>query len=222
MNVEDIEKDFNSGMLKKDIITKYHITLNQLNYQIRKNKWKTRKPKGTRGNKGGHGTKNNKNAEITGAYSKFNGCFSDEELELFNEPIKSQKDILEEEIRICKIREFRILNKIKELRESKDLTIMKMSKSTEFGTATEAENTQLLIIRFEQALTKIQEAKRRALDSLHKIEIEILHLKMLLKFLYLYLYFFYGLWEGYLQISILYFSYYFTFLKYSSNSLFVQ
>lgn len=170
MNIEEIEKDFNSGMLKKDIITKHHITLNQLNYQIRKNKWKTRKPKGTKGNKGGHGTKNNKNAEVTGAYSKFNGCFSDEELELFNEPIKSQKDILEDEIRICKIREFRILNKIKELRASKDLTIMKMSKSTEFGTATEAENTQLLIIRYEQALTKIQEAKRRALDSLHKME----------------------------------------------------
>lgn len=170
MNIEEIEKDFNSGMLKKDIITKHHITLNQLNYQIRKNKWKTRKPKGTKGNKGGHGTKNNKNAEVTGAYSKFNGCFSDEELELFNEPIKSQKDILEDEIRICKIREFRILNKIKELRASKDLTIMKMSKSTEFGTATEAENTQLLIIRYEQALTKIQEAKRRYIDSYHKIE----------------------------------------------------
>lgn len=49
---------------------------------------------------------------------------------------------------------------------------MKMSKSTEFGTATEAENTQLLIIRYEQALTKIQEAKRRALDSLHKMEFD--------------------------------------------------
>ena len=115
VNIEEIEKDFNSGMLKKDIVTKHHITLNQLNYQIRKNKWKTRKPKGTKGNKGGHGTKNNKNAEVTGAYSKFNGCFSDEELELFNEPIKGKKDILKEEIRICKIREFRILNKIKEL-----------------------------------------------------------------------------------------------------------
>lgn len=45
------------------------------------------------------------------------------------------------------------------MRASKDLTIMKMSKSTEFGTSTEAENTQLLIIRYEQAFTKIQEAK---------------------------------------------------------------
>ena len=35
----EIEKDFNSGMLKKDIVTKHHITLNQLNYQIRKNNY---------------------------------------------------------------------------------------------------------------------------------------------------------------------------------------
>lgn len=172
VNIEEIEKDYNSGMLKKDIITKHHITLNQLNYQIRKNKWKTRKQKGTKGNKGGHGTRGNKNAQVTGAYSKFNGCFSEEELELFNEPIESKSDILKEEIRICKVREKRILDKINELRASKDLTIMKMSKSTEFGTSTEAENTQLLIIRYEQAFTKIQEAKRRALDSLHKIELE--------------------------------------------------
>lgn len=171
MNIEEIEKDFNSGMLKKDIITKHHITLNQLNYQIRKNKWKTRKPKGTKGNKGGHGTKNNKNAEVTGAYSKFNGCFSDDELEVFNEPIKSKKKALEDEIKILKVREYRMLKKIKELKEGKDLTIMKISKF-ETTTSSDAENTQLLIIRFEQALTKVQEAKRRAIDSLHKIEIE--------------------------------------------------
>jgi uncharacterized protein YjcR len=172
VNIEEIEKDYNSGMLKQDIITKHHITLNQLNYQIRKNKWKTRKPKGTKGNKGGHGTRGNQNAVVTGAYSKFEGCFSEEELQLYNEPIKNKKEALEEEIKICKVREFRILNKINELRASKDLIVTKMSKSVAFGTSTEAENTQLLIIRFEQALTKIQEAKRRAVDSLHKIEFE--------------------------------------------------
>jgi uncharacterized protein YjcR len=172
VNIEEIEKDYNSGMLKQDIITKHHITLNQLNYQIRKNKWKTRKPKGTKGNKGGHGTRGNQNAVVTGAYSKFEGCFSEEELQLYNEPINNKKEALEEEIKICKVREFRILNKINELRASKDLIVTKMSKSVAFGTSTEAENTQLLIIRFEQALTKIQEAKRRAVDSLHKIEFE--------------------------------------------------
>ena len=171
MNIEEIEKDYNSGMLKKDIITKHHITMGQLNYQISKNNWKKRAKKGTIGNKGGHGTKNNKNAVVTGAYSKFEGCFSDDELEVFNEPIKSKKKALEDEIKILKVREYRMLKKIKELKESKDMTIMKMSKAGTLA-STEAENTQLLIIRFEQALTKIQEAKRRSVDSLHKIEFE--------------------------------------------------
>ena len=169
MNIEEIEKDYNSGMLKKDIITKHHITMGQLNYQISKNNWKKRAQKGTIGNKGGHGTKNNKNAVVTGAYSKFEGCFSDDELEVFNEPIKNKKKALEDEIKILKVREYRMLKKIKELKESKDMTIMKMSKAGTLA-STEAENTQLLIIRFEQALTKIQEAKRRYLDSYHKIE----------------------------------------------------
>lgn len=145
--------------------------MGQLNYQISKNNWKKRAKKGTKGNKGGHGTKNNKNAVVTGAYSKFDGCFSDDELEVFNEPIKSKKKALEDEIKILKVREYRMLKKIKELKESKDMTIMKMSKAGTLA-STEAENTQLLIIRFEQALTKIQEAKRRAIDSLHKIDIE--------------------------------------------------
>ena len=56
-------------------------------------------------------------------------------------------------------------------KKDKDLTIMKMSK---YGTATstDAENTDILLIRLEDALTKIQEARRRAMDSYHKIEIE--------------------------------------------------
>ena len=147
MNIEELEKDYNSGMLKKDIITKHHITMGQLNYQISKNNWKRRAKKGTKGNKGGHGTKNNKNAVVTGAYSKFNECFSEDELEIFNEPIKDKKKALEEEIKTLKIREYRMLKKINELKNSKDLTVMKMSKSGTLA-STEAENTQLLIIRF--------------------------------------------------------------------------
>lgn len=173
VNIEEIKKDYKAGIPKKEIITKHHITIGQLNYQIVKNKWQRRKRKGTKGNKGGHGTKGNQNAVVTGAYSKIiNDCFSPEELEFFNDTTQSQKEILQKEINTLAIREFRMLNKIQELRKkNKDLTIMRMSK---YGTttSTEAENTQMLIIRFEEALTKVQEAKRRALDSLHKIEIE--------------------------------------------------
>ena len=93
MNIEEIKKDYKAGIPKKDIITKHHITIGQLNYQIVKNNWKRRKRKGTKGNKGGHGTKGNQNATVTGAYSKLvNECFSPEELELFNKPIENKKE----------------------------------------------------------------------------------------------------------------------------------
>ena len=173
MNIEEIKKDYKAGIPKKDIITKHHITIGQLNYQIVKNNWKRRKRKGTKGNKGGHGTKGNQNATVTGAYSKLvSECFSPEELELFNKPIENKKEELEKEVRTLEIREYRLLNKIEKIKKKdKDLTIMKMSK---YGTATstDAENTDILLIRLEDALTKIQEARRRAMDSYHKIEIE--------------------------------------------------
>lgn len=173
MNIEEIKKDYKAGIPKKDIITKHHITIGQLNYQIVKNNWKRRKRKGTTGNKGGHGTKGNQNATVTGAYSKLvNKCFSPEELELFNKPIENKKEELEKEVRTLEIREYRLLNKIEKIKKKdKDLTIMKMSK---YGTvtSTDAENTDILLIRLEDALTKIQEARRRAMDSYHKIEIE--------------------------------------------------
>lgn len=173
MNIEEIKKDYKAGIPKKDIITKHHITIGQLNYQIVKNNWKRRKRKGTKGNKGGHGTKGNQNATVTGAYSKLvNEYFSPEELELFNKPIENKKEELKKEVRTLEIREYRLLNKIEKIKKKdKDLTIMKMSK---YGTATstDAENTDILLIRLEDALTKIQEARRRAMDSYHKIEIE--------------------------------------------------
>ena len=157
VNIKELKKDYNSGMPKQEIITKHHITIGQLNYQIVKNKWKRRKRKGKKGNKGGHGTIGNKNALVTGAYSNLEGCFDKEELE--------------KEIKYLEIREMRMFKEIKQLKDKgKDLTVVRLSKY--ITTSTEAEHTLFLIERLEKALTKIQEAKRRAIDSLHKIEIE--------------------------------------------------
>ena len=164
VNIKELKKDYNSGMPKQEIITKHHITIGQLNYQIVKNKWKRRKRKGKKGNKGGHGTIGNKNALVTGAYSNLEGCFDKEELEYLKQPLKTKKEELE-------IREMRMFKEIKQLKDKgKDLTVVRLSKY--ITTSTEAEHTLFLIERLEKALTKIQEAKRRAIDSLHKIEIE--------------------------------------------------
>lgn len=171
VNIKELKKDYNSGMPKQEIITKHHITIGQLNYQIVKNKWKRRKRKGKKGNKGGHGTIGNKNAFVTGAYSNLEGCFDKEELEYLKQPLKTKKEELEKEIKYLEIREMRMFKEIKQLKDKgKDLTVVRLSKY--ITTSTEAEHTLFLIERLEKALTKIQEAKRRAVDSLHKIELE--------------------------------------------------
>jgi len=72
-----------------------------------------------------------------------------------------------------------MLEKIKKLQEGKDLNITKITKSNSQNiaykndgscTTTEAESTINIIGRLEEALTRVQEAKRRYIDSYHKIE----------------------------------------------------
>ena len=169
MNIKKLKADWDAGKTIQDIIEKHKITKSQLMYQVKKNNWKRREKSGGRNSKG---TLGNTNAVVTGAYAKiYKDCFDEEELELFNEPVRTKQEELEEEIRILRIRELRIMKKIKELKDkNKDLIITEMSKY--ITTSTKAESVILLIDRLENSLTKVQEAKRRAIDSLHKIKIE--------------------------------------------------
>lgn len=72
-----------------------------------------------------------------------------------------------------------MLAKIKKLQDGKEMNIVKITKSKSNGiafrndgtlTTTEAESTINTIQKLEEALTRIQEAKRRYIDSYHKIE----------------------------------------------------
>lgn len=83
------------------------------------------------------------------------------------------------EIKILSIRERRILKKIQDLQNGKEMSIVKMSKSSSNNvayrnngtlTTTEAESTINITQRLEEALTRVQEAKRRYIDSYHKVE----------------------------------------------------
>lgn len=83
------------------------------------------------------------------------------------------------EIKVLSIRERRILKKIQDLQNGKEMSIVRMSKSSSNNvsyrdngklTTTEAESTINIIQRLEEALTRVQEAKRRYIDSYHKIE----------------------------------------------------
>ncbi len=180
-NVENIKNDYLQGMKYNDIIDKYNITLPELRSIIRTNKLtrsRSEIKKGNTnsiGNKGGHAPEGNKNSVVTGEYENiYKDVLEPEELELY-EKIKTddREQLLIEEYKILTIREQRMLKKIQELKQrGKDMTINfirnKKSKS-EVETVTDAEPTLNMIQRIEDGLTRVQEAKRKVLESLAKL-----------------------------------------------------
>lgn len=184
-NVEEIKDDYYQGLKYKDIQEKHNITYNQLIYLIQKNKWKRpsnrsnvqKGNKNAKGNKGGHAPKNNKNALTTGEYENiFSGFFSEEEKSFFdNYKIPNRKNILYKELKMLMLRESRILTRIDKYEKGKDMSIMKMTKSTSnYGTSTttDAENNINIIHKLEEALTRVQDSIRKITDSLNKIDID--------------------------------------------------
>lgn len=185
-NIENIKQDYLQGMKYNDIIKKYNITLPELRSIIRKNKLTRNRSeiqKGNTnsiGNKGGHAPEGNKNSVVTGEYENiYKDVLDADELELYN-TIKTdnREQLLIEEYKILTIREKRMLKRISELKQrGKDMTINfirnKKSKSeTETVTVTDAEPTLNMIQRIEDGLTRVQEAKRKVLESLTKINLE--------------------------------------------------
>ncbi len=180
-NVENIKNDYLQGMKYNDIIDKYNITLPELRSIIRTNKLtrsRSEIKKGNTnsiGNKGGHAPEGNKNSVVTGEYENiYKDVLEPEELELYKK-IKTddREQLLIEEYKILTIREQRMLKRIQELKQrGKDMTINfirnKKSKS-EVETVTDAEPTLNMIQRIEDGLTRVQEAKRKVLESLAKL-----------------------------------------------------
>lgn len=180
-NIENIKNDYLQGMKYNDIIDKYNITLPELRSIIRTNKLtRSRREikKGNTnsiGNKGGHAPEGNKNSVVTGEYENiYKDVLDEEELTLY-EQIKTdnREQLLIEDYKILTIREKRMLTRIKELKQrGKDMTInfirSKKSKS-ETETITDAEPTLNMMQRIEDGLTRVQEAKRKCLESLEKI-----------------------------------------------------
>lgn len=192
MNIKNIKKDYMSGLKYKEIQEKNNITNSQLIYLIQKNKWKRKNNrsnalknnKNAKGNKGGPGAeKGNKRALTTGEYENiFSGCFSEEEKSIFQDRKFDKEKELLFELNTLTVRESRMMNRIHELQsKNKDMTIDSISKtnyqSTQWNkensvtTITHAQNTTMLIQQIEEALTRVQESKRRCIESLDKIGI---------------------------------------------------
>ncbi len=192
-DLKKIEKAYKKGATYKEIESDFKITQKELKNLIKKNEWKRasnrskaqKKNKNAKGNKGGHAPKGNKNALVTGAYESIYSDFYTDEEKAFIEKIKTEdkRKVIEQQYELLLIRERRMLERIQELKKpNKDLTISSVQRSkscsTEFGgtaiegTITMAESTVEKIQRIEEALTKIQEAKRRCVDLLHRMDID--------------------------------------------------
>lgn len=188
--ISKIKKDYMSGKTYKQIAEKHGVTYNEVLYLVKKKQWKrdsnlSKVKKGNqnaKGNKGGPGAeKRNTRALKTGEYETiYDDLLTDEEKALLKQiELDDKKYQIISEIKILSIRERRILKKIQDLQNGKEMSIVRMSKSSSNNvsyrdngtlTTTEAENTLNIVQRLEEALTRVQEAKRRYIDSYHKIE----------------------------------------------------
>lgn len=185
---QKIKKDYKKGLKYKEICDKYSITPNQLKTIIRKYKLtrtKSNAQKGNqnaKGNKGGHAPPGNKNALVTGEYETFyNDVLDDDEINILNSSdIKKEKELLIDEYKLLHIREKRMLKRIKKLQDGKDMTVKSIrdTNSKHYGNTTdreivtELESKDELIQRIEEGITRVQEAKRRCIETINKLIIQ--------------------------------------------------
>ncbi|TAN63769.1 terminase [Paraclostridium sordellii 8483] len=117
----------------------------------------------------------NKNAVTTGEFeSIIFDSLDDDELELVENTPIDKIDLLKQEIQLLTVRERRMLKRIEILKE-KEMTLVSTKSGVEKGMDTELneyEATLGQIQSIEEALTRVQDKKQKAIDSLHKFEID--------------------------------------------------
>lgn len=177
--------------------------------QPKKKKVATRgAPKGNRnaaGNKGGAAPKKNKNAIKTGEFETlFFDALEPEEKQLIGSMPTDKENLLMQEIQLLTVRERRMLKRIENIRESVDslvsaeyaedktlvqgMTLVKRQFGIEKGKKTDLKEYQGKlgqIQAIEDALTRVQARKQKAIDSLHhfgfddaRLEVEMIKLSM--------------------------------------------
>lgn len=139
-----------------------------------------RKRGGQMGNKNATGPPGNKNAVKTGEFETlFFDTLNQEEKELLNAIPCDKEQLLLQEIQLLTIRERRMLKRIELLKESDELAddmpagmlVAKYTSGTEKGKKTELKEYQGIlgqIQTIEDALTRVQARRQRAIETLHK------------------------------------------------------
>lgn len=179
-------EDYLKGLKYKEIAGKYDVSISTVKSWASRH-WKkkscnpkvkvaTKKKKGAPiGNKNATGPPGNKHAVSTGEFeSIFFDTLEDDELNLIKSIEIEKRKLLEQEIQLLTVRERRMLKRIDLLKE-KDMTIVSLKSGIEKGMDTELneyEGTLDQIQSIEGALTRVQDKKQRAIDTLHKFEMD--------------------------------------------------
>lgn len=199
-DIKDLaEEDYMNGMKYKDIATKYNVSLNTIKSWKQRYKWNrkgmhtnkkvctqnsctevsnTSKNKSSRLKKPSYPLQarpGNKNAVTTGEFETiFFDELEDEELSLVEKTPIKKIELLKQEIQLLTVRERRMLKRISNLKD-KEITLVSSKSGIEKGFDTnieEFEGTLGQIQRIEEALTRVQDKKQKAIDLLHKFEVD--------------------------------------------------
>ncbi len=142
-------------------------------------------PKGNQnaiGNRGGAAPAGNKNAVTTGEFETLLfDCLNESEKKLVQAVPQDKMDLLMQEIRLATVREQRMLHRIEVVKETVErfsdgtvadgMTLVKVQSGTEKGKKTDLKEYQGKlgqIQAIEEALTRVQARKQKAIEALHR------------------------------------------------------
>lgn len=180
-------EDYKKGMKYKEIAEKHKVSISTVkSWASRywkqkgcnpKEKVATKKKKGASiGNKNATGPPGNKNAVTTGEFENiFFDTLEKDELNLIKSIELEKRKLLEQEIQLLTVRERRMLKRIDDLKKSKEVVIDTETHGTQGDSEVSLvnyESTLNKIQNIEEALTRVQDKKQKAIDTLHKFEMD--------------------------------------------------
>lgn len=193
----------NGKMKLKEIAANLNISESQVRKWKSLDKWEVEKPKrvaapgkklgapkgnkNAKGNKGGGAPRGNKNALKTGLFEKiFFDTLSVEELTLISSIEKDKILMLEKELALLTVREYRVMKRIEEMKEKAFLPNSVSTKKVKSGegevigdeVTTNSISNFEVINKLEEALTKIQDKKIKTVEAISRIEIATARLEM--------------------------------------------
>ncbi|EGO5059588.1 small subunit of terminase [Enterococcus faecalis] len=187
---EQAKKYYEEGWKYKDISEKLSVPLNTLKSWRKRDKWErggatkevqptnrgapqgNQNAIGNKGNKSASPPKRNKNAVKTGEYETiFADMLSDEEKDIYSTMNDDPFFILEEEIRLLKVRQFRMMKRIKEAEKGlNDEEVERLQQLRKIKTPVEKDGRKLEIKREVMQDVQVTRKTFRKLDDILAIE----------------------------------------------------